>query len=163
LSAHPSVGICGSVTSFGSSCNGSIGAQLNLAAQNRLHASVIHDQKDQVGCFSADLEADTATLQRVHGRCSPWSTELLPGPANHCAAPVACSYTKCKFSNRRNDNDAFGLFQELMRNVVWDVEDFLHHDAALFEAFLLLVQFRGVYCTCYQRETCCCYHEFLHC
>src|SRR4029077_5249890 len=52
LSAHPSVGIRGSITSFGSSGNGSIGSQLNLAAENGFHASVIHHQQDQVSSFS---------------------------------------------------------------------------------------------------------------
>src|SRR4029077_5511102 len=64
--------------------------------------------------------------------------------------------------NGRNHDDALGLFQKLLRNVVWDVDHFLHDDATVFEAFLFFV--RGIHCCPrYQRETCCCYHEFLHC
>ena len=71
--------------------------------------------------------------------------------ANHRAAPVACPHTKCKFSDGRNHDNAFGLFQELMRNILWDVKYFLHNDATVFEASLLLVQFIGIYCTCHER------------
>src|ERR1700726_4891411 len=43
LCSHPSVCICGSITAFGTACNGSICTQLNLTAENRLHSFVIHD------------------------------------------------------------------------------------------------------------------------
>src|SRR6266852_24525 len=77
LGAHPSVGICGSITSFGPSGNGSIHSQLNLAAENGFHASVIHHQQDQVGSFSADLKADTAAFYRVHRGSSPRAIKFL--------------------------------------------------------------------------------------
>src|SRR6266852_9715952 len=83
LGSHPGISICGSIASFGASGNRSIRAQLNLAAQDRLHAAVIHDQQNQVRRLAADLEADTATFQRVHGWGSPGSTEFLARAANH--------------------------------------------------------------------------------
>src|SRR5271157_3515736 len=86
--AHPGVGIGGSVTSERSGSNGSIAAELNLAAENGFHPSVVHDQEDQVGGFAADLEADTAAFQGVHGRGAPRSTELIAGAANHGTAAV---------------------------------------------------------------------------
>src|SRR4029077_6583998 len=82
LSAHPSVGIRGSITPFGSSSNGSISSQLNLAAENGFHASVIHHQQDQVGSFSADLKADTAAFQRIHRGSSPRAIKFLALAAN---------------------------------------------------------------------------------
>src|SRR6202165_4334173 len=130
LGSHPSVGICGSITSFGACGNGSISAQLNLTAQDRLHAAVIHDQQDQVRRLATDLEADTATFQRVHGWGSPRSTELLARPANHGSAPVVSVDSKSKLSDRRDHDDALGLFQKLMVDAVWDVEHFLHDNTA---------------------------------
>src|SRR4030095_8010493 len=67
FSSHPGVGICGSITSFGARGNGGIRTQLNLTAENRFHASVVHDQQDQVDRFSSDLKTDAATFQRVRG------------------------------------------------------------------------------------------------
>src|SRR5208283_2673052 len=88
LGAHPSVGIRGSVTSLGTAGNRSVAAEFNLAAENGFHATVIHDQQDQVGSFAADLEANTAAFQGVHGWCAPRSTEFVAGAANHSAATV---------------------------------------------------------------------------
>src|ERR1700720_4049667 len=95
LGSHPGISICGSIASFGASGNRSIRAQLHLAAEDGFHAAVIHDQQDQVRRLPADLEADTAAFQRVHGWGSPWATEVLARPANHRAASVACTYAKC--------------------------------------------------------------------
>src|SRR6201981_276590 len=88
LGSHPSVRICGSVTSFGSTGNRNICSQFDLAVEDRFHASVIHDQQDQVRLLATDLETDASALQRVHGWGAPRSTELFAGPANHGSASV---------------------------------------------------------------------------
>src|ERR1700689_4757853 len=135
LGAHPSVGIGGSVTSFGSAGNGSIGAQLHLAAEDGVHAAAIHDQEDQVGGFSANLEAHAATFQRVHRWGSPGSTEVFASPTNHGTATVVRADSKREFLDGGNHDDAFGFFQKIVGNV----EHFLHDNATLFEALLFLI------------------------
>src|SRR5713226_2044843 len=42
-----------------------------------------------------------------------------------------------------------------MGNVVGDVEHFLHHHAAFFQALLFLVQFSGIHRARDERKTCC--------
>src|SRR5277367_5573161 len=46
LSAHPGIGIRRSITSFGASGNRSVGAELNLAAQDGFHAAAVHNEED---------------------------------------------------------------------------------------------------------------------
>src|ERR1700726_4184468 len=81
--SHPGVGVCRSIATLGPSGNGCIGSELDLAAENRVHASVVHNQKNQVRCLSTDLEADAAALKCVHCWRSPWPAEVLTGAANH--------------------------------------------------------------------------------
>src|SRR3977135_660371 len=46
LGAHPGVGIRGGVTSFWPCRNGSVAAELDLAAQDRIHTTAVHNQED---------------------------------------------------------------------------------------------------------------------
>src|SRR5271163_5011268 len=162
LSAHPSVSIRGSGASNWACGNGSIAAQLHLAAEDGVHASGIHDQQDQVSSFSADLKADAGTFESVHRRGSPSSAEVLAGAANHGAASVLSANSERQFLDARNYDDALGLVQKILRNVVWYVENLRHNNAAFFEASLFLVEFRGVNCSRCECKTCCRYQEFLH-
>src|SRR5580692_8094916 len=162
LSAHPSVGIRGCGASLGTCGNGSIAAQLHLAAEDRIHTSAIHNQQDQVGSFSADLEADASAFKSVHRRGSPSSAEVLAGAANHSSASVLSADSECQFFDARDDDDAFGFVQKILGNVVWYVENFGHNNAAFFEAPLFLVELPCVDHTCYERKTCCGNQKFLH-
>src|SRR6202790_401237 len=110
LGAHPSIRIRGRVTPLGSTGNGSIGTQLNLAAENGVHAAAIHDQQDQVGRFSANLETDTTTFESVHCWRSPRTTEVLPGATNHGSAAVVCADSKSEFLDGRNYDYALSFF-----------------------------------------------------
>jgi hypothetical protein len=82
---------------------------------------------------------------------------MFAGAANHSAATVLGADAESQFLDGREHDDAFRLFQKIVRNVVRDVEDFLHDDATLFEAFLLLVQILGIHYTGCEGETCCGY------
>src|SRR6266699_2741088 len=61
---------------------------------------------------------------------------LAASAGDHTPAEVT-SDPDCEFQNRRNHNDAFGLVQQVLRNAVRDVHDFLEHLTARFQALLL--------------------------
>src|SRR5580658_2439213 len=111
LGAHPGVGIRGSIASLWSGCNGSVAAQLNLAAEDGIHAAAIHDEKNQVRSFSADLEADAGAFKSVHRRCSPGSAEMFAGAANHRAAAVVRADSESQLFDARDYDDTLGLVQ----------------------------------------------------
>jgi len=65
------------------------------------------------------------------------SREVLAISAgDHTAAEVA-SDADCELQNRRNHNDAFGLVEQIFRNAIRDVHNFLEHLTARFKALLL--------------------------
>ena len=66
-------------------------------------------------------------------------SNALPRPADHGAAAVAAADTDRHVHHRRNDDHALGLLEQVRGDVLLGVEDFLHHDAAILEAALLLV------------------------
>jgi hypothetical protein len=80
---------------------------------------------------------------------------MLTGAANHCAAAVVRADSKSEFLDAGDYYDAFGLVQEILGNIVWHVKDFLHDNAACFEAPLFFIEFLGVNHACYEGETCC--------
>jgi hypothetical protein len=61
---------------------------------------------------------------------------LASSAGDHTAAEVA-SDADCKLQNRRNHNDAFGLVEQIFRNAIRDVHNFLEHLTARFQALLL--------------------------
>src|SRR5260221_6725607 len=65
------------------------------------------------------------------------SSKVLAGSAGkHSPAEVA-SDADCELQNRRNHNDAFGLVEQVLRNPVGDVHNFLEHLTARFQPLLL--------------------------
>ena len=87
----------------------------------------------------AELQAEAAAFERIHRRRAPGAVERLAGSADHRAAAVAAADAHGDLRHRRNDDDAFGLVEQLLRDVVGDVEDLLHDDAGILQARLFLV------------------------
>jgi hypothetical protein len=67
---------------------------------------------------------------------------------NRIPAEIA-SYANREFQDRRNHNDALGLVEEVLRNPVGDVHNFLEHLAARFKSLLLSAFIR---CECRTRQ-----------
>src|SRR5580765_176840 len=51
------------VPPFGSGGGRHVGAQLDLAAEQRFRAAVVHDEEDDVGRFASELQAEAAALE----------------------------------------------------------------------------------------------------
>jgi hypothetical protein len=139
LSSHLTAGVCGNVRTYWATGDRGVCPQFDLAAEVGAHASVIHNQQDEISSFSTDLEADTAAFDCVHRRSAPWSTELFARPANHCATPILDADDKRRLHYGWKHNDAFGLFERVIGNIVRDVEHFSQEDNTFFEVFLLSI------------------------
>src|SRR5271169_5676687 len=119
--SHERIGIRRRIASYWTRCYGSIAAQLDFALENGLGAAVIHDQQDEISRLSADLESNATAFERHHCWGAPWSSKILARPANHRAAAVACADHERRLQNRREHDDALGLFNNLLRDVVWHI------------------------------------------
>ena len=69
----------------------------------------------------------------------PGPLECLARSTDHRPATVAAADPKRQLGHRRDDDHAFGLFEELLWDVVRDVEDFLHHGPAILEPPLFFI------------------------
>ncbi len=93
----------------------------------------------EVGGFCAELQPEAAAFERVHRGRAPWSVETLAGSTDHRTPAVGAADPGRHRRHRRDDDDAFGLLQQLLRDVIRDVEDLLHHDAAVRQPSLFLL------------------------
>src|SRR5579859_3948569 len=133
---HPEIGVGGSIAAFGAGSGGGVPTEFDLAAENGSHAFLVHDQKNQIGGFAANLHAEAIALEGVHGGSTPRSVEFLAGAANHSAASVVLAHTEGQLQYRGEHDDTFSLGQDLLGQIVRDVQDLLHDDTAIFEALL---------------------------
>src|SRR5438445_11855255 len=62
--------------------------------------------------------------------------KMLAGSAGDRTPPEVASDADRELQNRRNHNDAFGLVEQILRNPVGNVQNFLEHLATYFEALL---------------------------
>jgi len=129
--AHVGVGVRGSGTALGSASDGSVGAELDLAMKQAACRAIVHQKKNEVSGFAANLEADAAAFESVHGRSAPRTGEILASAADHGATTVTAADDKGGFEDGRHDDDTAGLVQKILRNVVGNVEDFLHDFAGV--------------------------------
>src|SRR5580692_3549918 len=140
--AHIGIRIRGSVAPYGACCHRGIAAQFHFAAENRIRTSLVHYEQHEVGGLSADLESNAAPFQRKHRWSAPTSPEMFAGAANHSAAAIACSHHERCLQYGRKYNYALSLFHHLLRDIVGNIHNLLHHDATIFEPVLFFV--RGI-------------------
>src|SRR5580700_9892055 len=139
---HVGIRIRGSIASYGACRHRGITAQFHFAVENRIRASFIHYEQNEVGSFSADLESNTAAFERVHRGRTPRPSETLAGAANHCAAAIARANYERRLENGWKHDDALSLSHHFLRDAVGDIHDLLHHHATIFQPVLFFV--RGI-------------------
>src|SRR5258708_6449473 len=145
LRAHISVCIGRGRTSLRSGGDRCIRSQLHLGAQQAACAAVIHDEKYEVGCLPANLQTNAAAFQRIHGRCAPGTGEVFTCAAYHSSATVATANNKRGFQHRRHHDNAAGLVDQVLWNVVWNLEDLLHDSPCVLKTILLGFCFAGIF------------------
>jgi hypothetical protein len=64
---------------------------------------------------------------------------MFTGPADHRTPAVACSKHERRFENGWEHDDAFGLLEYRLRNVLRDIHDFLHYFTGSLQSPLGLV------------------------
>ena len=138
IRAHRRVGRALDIAAFGTGGGRGVAAQLDLAAEQRIDATIVHHEQDDVSRFRAELQSEAAALERVHRRRAPRSVERSAGAAHHGAAAVAPADADRHLRHRRDHDDALGLLEQFLRDVVGDVEHLLHHGAAVLEAGVFL-------------------------
>ena len=110
------------------SSGGSIRAQLKVARQQRLHATLIHDDHYQIYGLTADLQSETATAHFKECRSAP---SVRTAAGGH-AASVFAAEDKTAFEQRWNDGYAFRRAHDLFRNAfIRRGHDLIQHGARL--------------------------------
>src|SRR6516225_357816 len=71
LSVHLPVGVGRSMTAYRPGSRGSVAADLELTAEQVLHALVVLEDHDQVNAFHADLKAPASAFDREERRRAP--------------------------------------------------------------------------------------------
>src|SRR5262249_53897028 len=111
--AHESVGVGVRSAALGTRSGGSVCAKSDLGAHEAVGAAIIHDQEDEVCGFAADLKAEAATFQRIHGRSSPRPGEVLAGAADHGPTAIAGADKEGGLQDGRYDHDATRLIEQI--------------------------------------------------
>src|ERR1700683_5118196 len=118
---------------FGTGGGRGIRAQFHFAVKQRSCAFRVHDQEYKVGGLAAQLESDTDAFERVQGWGSPLALVVLAAAADHHATSVAAADAKCALFHGGQNDKAFGLVEQILRDVVGDVQDFFHDDAGILD------------------------------
>src|SRR5712664_2149673 len=134
---HVSVSVGGSRTALRSSGDRCVRSQFHLGVQEAACATIVHDVKNEVGGFSANLQTDATAFQRIHGWCAPRTREVLTRAADHRATAVAATNNKCGFQYRWHYDYATGFVEQVLRNVVRNLEDLLHHFSSILKTIPL--------------------------
>src|SRR6516225_8417469 len=116
-----------------------IPAKLYFAVQDGARAAWIHDQQNEVGGLSAELEADARALKRHHGRSAPGAGEVFARAADHGAAAVAAADDEFAFYDRGVNDDAFRFVDQVLRDIVGDVHDLFDYQSAILKPLVFFV------------------------
>src|SRR6202042_2150530 len=92
-----------------------LAAELHLRVEERVHAVRIHDHEHDVSRLGAELEAETPTFERIHGRRAPGAVKRLAGAADHGALAVAAADTDGHLGHRGNHDDALRFIEHFLR------------------------------------------------
>src|SRR6266404_903910 len=101
--------------------------------ENGFGAAWIHHQQHEVRRLATQLKAEAPSFEGHHGGSAPGSREMLTGATHHGTAPVAASENESSFEHGGEDDDALGLVQQILGDVVGDVHNFLYNGAAVLE------------------------------
>src|SRR6266478_1691294 len=115
---------------------GGVCPELPLAAQYRVRPFGIHDQQNKIRSLPAQLQTDVCTFEREQCGSAPMSSKVPAGSAGDRSSAEVASDADCELQNRGNHNDAFGLVEQILRNAVGDVHNFLEHLATCCKALL---------------------------
>ena len=74
---------------------------------------------------------------------APFTHEVLAGAAGHGAASVVAADAKSSFEHRGDNNDAFGLIQQVLGNIVRNAQNLIEHHAAILQPVGFLIGSHG--------------------
>src|SRR5215472_5304620 len=143
LGSHVGVGFRGSGATLGPGCNRSVAAELDFAVKQAFGTAIVHDQNDEIGGFSSDLKTEAAAFECIHGGSAPGSVIILAGAANHDPASVTAAGDECSFQDRGHNHNTAGFVEDVLRNVVGNVENFLNDRTCILNTVVI---FRLVVC-----------------
>src|SRR4029077_2076160 len=93
--------------------NGSVPSQLHPAGEDAARAAFIHHEQHKIRSFSTYLKAKASTFERHHRRSAPGSRKAFTLAPRHSAAPVASPDDERSLQDRRKDNDAIRLVEQV--------------------------------------------------
>src|ERR1039457_3511966 len=129
LGAHNNIGCAFSGAALGTGGGRGVRSQLHFAVKKTSGAFGIHHQEHKVGGLAAQLKSDADAFERIQGRGSPFAFVVFTAAADHHAPSVAAADPKCSFFHGGQDDQAFGLVQQILRKVVGDIQNFFQNHA----------------------------------
>jgi hypothetical protein len=116
------------MTAHGTGSRGGISANLELAREQVLHAFVALDDHDQVNAFNTDLQAPASACDGEER----WSAPSVCGAARCDASAAFSTEDESALYHVRNDGDALGVIEHLVRNAfIGSLHDFVQNRASL--------------------------------
>jgi len=92
------------VTSNGAGGGAGIGSELELARKQVIHATLVHDQHDDISCLATDLQAETAAADGEESGRAPAGWSAATGDAS----AVTAAEHETSVEQRRNHGHTVG-------------------------------------------------------
>ena len=130
---------------FGPAAADASAPSFTFAAEDRACAAVVHNQENKVCGLAAELKSKTGAFEGHHCRRAPGPAEVVAAAASHGATAVAPADSDRAFDDRRHYDHAYCLVEQVLRNIVGNIENFLYDHAGIFKPtfFLLIVCLGG--------------------
>ena len=100
-------------------------------------APFITSRTKSVAC-RAELKSEASAFERHHRRRAPGTREVVAAAARHGAPAIAAANYDGRLDYRRHDNHAIRFVEQILRNIVRNIDNLLHHLAGVLDAVLFL-------------------------
>src|SRR6185437_1869557 len=158
LRSHGRIGSGRGIAPFWPCRSGGVRSEFHFALQDGSCSTRVHHQQNKIRCLSSKLESDAAAFQAHHRRSAPRSPEVISAPASHGAAAITAAQSERNLDDRRNHNYTFGLIEQILWNIVWNVENVAYDLSGILQPLLAFV----VGCLRFGSESCVCAGERNH-
>src|SRR5262249_40523001 len=107
--------------------------EFDLAAEDRACAALVHHQQNEICGLTTQLEAEARSFERHHCWRAPRAVEVVAAAAGHGATAIASTDPNGGVDDGRHHDHACRFVEQVLRNIIGDIENFLHDHAGVLE------------------------------